>query len=106
MREALSVLVFDRRDSDPSIELGSIEDSLEAPVGDRVQTGRLGRQGGVGMLGEEIGIQLQPEIREAVRRVVGIGDGLGAGDAVIFLIDLDVDDVVGSLLPIGGTGSA
>ena len=78
MREVLSVLVFDRGDGDAAIELGSIEDSLEAPVGDRVQARRFGRQGSVGMLGEEIGVQLQPEIRETVRRVVRIGDGLGA----------------------------
>ena len=51
-------------------------------------------------------VELHPEVAQGVRRFIVIGDRLGAGEMILFLIEADLDIVVGALLPVLWAGSA
>ena len=53
---------------------------------------------------EFIPIQLHPEVFQSVRRLVVIDNLGGAGELVLLLVELDLDVVVGPLLPVFGAG--
>ena len=46
--------------------------------------------------------ELHPEVGQGITRVVGVRDGLFAHDALIDIIELDSNVVIGSLLPVLG----
>ena len=59
----------------------------------------------VAVLGPHVLVELEPDVGELVGRVVSIGDGLGAGDALVLVVELDLDLVVRALLPVLVSGS-
>ena len=58
------------------------------------------RQLGVGIFAKQVLIELQPKIGQRVGRIVVIGDDLGTADALIGVIEFDINRVIGFLLPV------
>ncbi len=55
---------------------------------------------------EQVLVELDPDERQRVGRVVGVGDRLAAGDRASRRVERHADRVVGALLPVRGTGLA
>ena len=55
----------------------------------------------IGVLGEKIRINLDPEIIEVIRAVVLVVDHLRTHDALKLIVELHLDVVIGFLLPVG-----
>lgn len=68
----------------------------------------IGGHGGVAAAArlEVVLLQLHPEPLQGLRGVVGVGDGLGAGDALARRVERHVDLVVGGVLPVRAAGTA
>ena len=45
-------------------------------------------------------VELQPQVRQRVGRVVGVGYRLGAAYTLVFVVEFGGNDVIGFLLPI------
>ena len=45
-------------------------------------------------------VELQPQVREGIGRIVGVGDSFGAADTLIVVIEFDCNHVIRFLLPI------
>ena len=88
------------------IALGD-HDFLHRAVGKLGEVGRrLRERARVGVVREEIGVELKPEIGERIRRGVVISDGALAREAVLLLVERRLDHIVGAILPIRRAGRA
>ena len=63
---------------------------------------RWGRSGqhGIGVRGKQIPVQLEPQVSQSVRRVVVISDLFATANRLIVIVQFNIDNVVGALLPI------
>ena len=89
------------------------EERFEAGVGKFIERVGAGRGAGdargdavIGTVGEDVGVELEPEVGEGVGGGVVVSDGGGAGEGLLGVVEGGVDDVVGALLPIGVAGRA
>ncbi len=48
----------------------------------------------------DVGIDLQPQIAQCMRRMVVVVNFLTTGEMLRFIVQLNIDDVVGALLPV------
>lgn len=59
----------------------------------------------VRILASVILIELDPEVSQLIGRIVDVGDGFGAFDGLIVIIELHINHIVGLLLPVHVPGS-
>ena len=75
---------------------------IEGSIRELFKTRRISAEHAGGVVLEDILVELHPEVGQGVAGVVGIGDALLAGDALVDVIELNRDVVVSSLLPVFG----
>ena len=81
---------------------GGLQPLQIAEVGSAVQGG-LADFVAVAVQRADVLVQLNPNVAQLVRAVVGVGDGLGAVDALRLVVQTDFHVVVRLLLPVGVT---
>ncbi len=72
----------------------------QGPESHFIEIGRLHRLVTHRLLPEAVLIELHPEVAQGKRRVVGVGDGLRAGQPLLPVVERHRDLVIGPLLPV------